>query len=678
MKNFQPIIKNWLKVFLGGIPLTTLIFLFRFLGWLSPLELAVYDLFFQLRPLEAKDERIVIVGLEEKDISKYYPLTDSTLANLLTKIKEQQPAYIGLDFYRDVSVGDGSQELRGVFENSSTLYGLEKISGSPEEQIPAPEILKQKGQTASAAVVVDSDGVLRRGFITPIADGKTNLYSLGATLGILYLMAQGFEPQDSVDGRSMQIGSVVFRSFEKDDGGYQNADSGGYQILVNYRNPQQSFEFRSFSEVLNEEIEPDLFTNRLVLIGSTALSIKDAFFTPFSRSFNAAPSPQYGVEIQAYLASHLISSVLDGRPTIKTLPNFAEYLTVIFWGSLTGFLLWRLRLSQNYLRLSLNWVGLTLLLIGFLIAGSYVAFLEGWWIPIISSALEIIGMALVIIGLILVDKNQQLNRLLQQLQLAQEQIIEEKKQSEIARFIRGITHEINNPLSFINNFAQLSLEAVLKLKEEQENPLEQSSSESQQKLTEKIEANLVDLVAQSNKATKITKSLLLQAHPKIRQPVLTNINDLIEANLQIVTYSKQAEKGDFSLYVETEYELRIGQQLIIAGDLNQIVVNLLHNACDAVFEKKDRVGSEFEPTILVTTNLLENQWIEIAVIDNGDGIPPEIAQHIFEPFNTSKQPGEGTGLGLYIVDDLAKQNQWEIHWIREEEKTRFVVKLPIN
>ena len=236
-------------------------------------------------------------------------------------------------------------------------------------------------------------------------------------------------------------------------------------------------------------------------------------------------------------------------------------------------------------------------------------------------------------------------------------------------------------MTFINNFADLTLETTQKLQEEQRKYLGQLNSESLQetkKLTLRIINNLVDIVEQSKRATKITQSLLRQANPDIKHLTLTNFNDLIEANLNIVSYSKQTEKKDFSLNIETEYDLRIGEQLIMAGDLNRIIVNLLNNACDAVFEKKDQVGSEFDPSIFVTTNLLENQWIEITVIDNGDGITPEIAEHIFEPFNTSKEPGKGTGLGLYLIYDLAKKNKWEVNWSRQEEKTKFCLKIPIN
>ena len=416
----------------------------------------------------------------------------------------------------------------------------------------------------------------------------------------------------------------------------------------------------------------------MVLIGATAPSIRDVFYTPFSRSLNSPPSTFYGVEIQANIASHLVSAVLDKRSIIRTLPNLIENLLMVFWGCITAILLWGLRSESNYLKLSVMLLSITLGLMGILIGGSYFLFLQGWWIPVISSFLTIGGCSLITIGLILVEKNQEIRQLLTNLEQAQEQIVQEKKQAGLAKFVAGVAHEINNPLTFINNFADLTLEASQKLEEEQAKYLEKLTPESQkktQKLTKRIVENLVDLVEQSKKATRITQSLLRQAHPDMKQSTLTNINELVEANLSIISYSKQTEKSDFSLRVETEYDLAIGQQLVIAGDLNQIIVNLLNNACDAVFEKKDRVGSEFEPTILVTTNIIENQGIEIEVIDNGDGIPTEIVEHIFEPFNTSKEPGKGTGLGLFLVYDLVKQNQWDISWKRENELTKFSLRL---
>ena len=123
----------------------------------------------------------------------------------------------------------------------------------------------------------------------------------------------------------------------------------------------------------------------MVLIGATAPSIRDVFYTPFSRSLNSPPSTFYGVEIQANIASHLVSAVLDKRSIIRTLPNLIENLLMVFWGCITAILLWGLRSESNYLKLSVMLLSITLGLMGILIGGSYFLFLQGWWIPVISS-----------------------------------------------------------------------------------------------------------------------------------------------------------------------------------------------------------------------------------------------------------------------------------------------------
>lgn len=660
-----------------GIALTGSLVLLRSLGWLQPLEWAGYDWFFQLRPLEPMEPRIIIVGLGEKEIHQYYPLSDRTLAELIEKIKVQQPIVIGLDFYRDFSVGEGKEALIKTFKETPQLIAVEKVIGDEDTRVKPPSLLKQRGQIAASDVVVDSDGVVRRGLLVPIADGKSNLYTLGATVALLYLQSQKIS-FSSPDGKNIQLGQQVFRAFSENDGGYRGADQGGYQVLINFRNPQQSFQRVSFSDVLSGKIEANLFRERIVLVGTTAESIKDEFYTPFSRSLNRMPQTTYGVEVQANVASHLLSAVLERRPTIQVMPKVLENLFIVFWGILSGLLIWRLRQEKNYVSLSGKIFLISLLLTMVLGFSSYQAFLRGWWLPLVPSLLEIGGITILMSGGILHQKNQDLKNLYQQLEKAQEQMILEEKQKALANLVAGVAHEVNNPLNFIINFADLNLEWGEKLQQELEKNSENLSVKSLaeiEKILELIRENLQEILEQGQRATRITQSLLLQASSS-SQARLTDINELVDSMLSLVTYSFHAEKQDFCLTVETDYEPAIGERMIVAEDLQQILINLIKNAFHAVFEAQTKLGEHFDPMIQVTTQLRGEDEIEIAIIDNGEGIRGEIQDQIFEPFKSTKPPHEGTGLGLYITYELVRKNGGNIRWLRDKNCTYFVVNFP--
>jgi signal transduction histidine kinase len=152
---------------------------------------------------------------------------------------------------------------------------------------------------------------------------------------------------------------------------------------------------------------------------------------------------------------------------------------------------------------------------------------------------------------------------------------------------------------------------------------------------------------------------------------------LIDSILKIASYSRQFEKEDFCINLETNYDLTIGEKKILVEDFTKIFINLINNACDAVLEKREKKGEEFHPTIGVATQLLDEHFLKITVWDNGEGISPLIASTIYEPFATTKSAKQGTGLGLYITYDLVKKNGGQICWERVAGVTQFIVLFPI-
>ena len=398
---------RWRGVFVV-VPATTGILLgIRFMGLLQPLELAAYDLFFQLRPSEMQDERIVLVAIDEPDIQKYNsPISDATLAKLLNIIKQQQPRSIGLDIYRDLPVEPGYKELAAVFESTPNLIGIRKFVGNKYGHgVAASPILEQRRQIGANDSLADGDGKIRRALIS-LRDnsdrGKTVL-SFSTALALQYLKAENINAK-VLDPKTqkIQLGKAIFTPLEANDGGYVRADVGGYQILSNYRNFQQGFKSISLTDVLENRIAKDLFRDRLVLIGITAESSSDRFVTPFNNAIlDSSFILTSGVKIQANIASQLISSAIDGRPLLKVWTKPIEYLWIAFWTLISSYICWTRRYATKKNRVNhtfrLPWAFLAIvgLEIG-IIVGSYMAFSFGWWVPMVPTLLAIFSSAIAI------------------------------------------------------------------------------------------------------------------------------------------------------------------------------------------------------------------------------------------------------------------------------------------
>jgi adenylate cyclase len=363
----------------------------RSFGWLQFLEWLAYDQFIQFRPRPAVDERIVIIGIDETDLQalERYPITDATLAQLLTKVKQQQPRAIGLDIFRDFPVAPGSQQLRQLLRSTPNLIGIEKKQARQEVSgINPSSVLKELGQTASNNVVLDADGKLRRGLLY-WTDGDEYLEGIGLRLALEELAAQGIAPNPNSD--ILQLGQATFKPFEANDGSYVNADDGAHQVLLNYRGPARSFRTVSLMQVMQNRLPANFLRDRIVLIGVTAPSIQDTFYTPFSGNTITSPEKTAGVEIIATVTSQVLDAVKTGRSSLQVWSDPQEWLWIILWAVVGTAVGWWIRAPR--------WaIGAMVGLMGSLILGSYGAFLAGWWIPVIPPALALSTAAIVLTG----------------------------------------------------------------------------------------------------------------------------------------------------------------------------------------------------------------------------------------------------------------------------------------
>jgi adenylate cyclase len=373
---------DWRGVLVAAPSVAGLIMVLRLMGWLQSLEWSAFDQFFRTRPLEPIDSRIVIVGINEADLKQVgkWPIPDEVLAKLLNKLKAQQPRAIGLDLYRDLPVEPGHQALIEVFKSTPNLIGIEKVVGGDRGfAVAPPPVLSQKDQVGANDVLVDGDGKVRRGLLYLTPAGRDAIASLGLRLAMIYLEKEGITPKSAQNGL-LQLGQAIFVPFEHNDGAYVRTDARGYQMLLNFRGAAGSFRTVSMMDVLEDRVPKDWVRDRIVLVGPTAASLNDFFYTSYSGSHTNVKGRTAGVEIQTSLASQILSSALDGRPLIKTWLDPLEYGWIFLWSCLGAGLAWKLQ--------SLQWrtVGLSVAG-GGLLGGSYLAFLSGWWIPVVPPLL---------------------------------------------------------------------------------------------------------------------------------------------------------------------------------------------------------------------------------------------------------------------------------------------------
>jgi len=410
---------RWRVVLLITPVVAALVLLSRAFGWLQPLEIAALDQFFQARPQQAVDDRIVIVEITEADIrSRGYPINDRTLAQLLQNLKQQQPRVIGLDIFRDLPVGEGQDELAKVFETTPNLIGIRKVVADRASGavVNPPPILNKLGQVAANDLIADADGKIRRILLGLQDKTGQQISTLGAELALRYLAVQGVAPEViDRDNQQIQLGKAQFVPLKSNDGGYVNIDDRGYQLLGKFRNLRAGFRSISFNDALEGRF-PEPIRDRVVLIGITAESAGDFFLTSYSRSGNNSINFS-GVSIHAEAVSQILRAALEGDAPIRFWSDWVEIGCIVVAALIGTSLSWGLhtyhivlkRKKHTLIGTPLITLSTIALLSAVLLGGGYVAFLQGWWVPVMAPILALTASSLVTIGYVaqLSDKMRQ-------------------------------------------------------------------------------------------------------------------------------------------------------------------------------------------------------------------------------------------------------------------------------
>ncbi|WP_427158933.1 CHASE2 domain-containing protein [Aliinostoc sp. HNIBRCY26] len=373
------------------VTVVILVLLLRSLGLLQSLELAVLDQFFHLRPQESPNHRITIVAVDEASLRHGFPIADGVIAELLAKLQAHQPRAIGLDIYRDVPIKYGYTELVQAYQAMPNLVGVELLAPEGKQRVAPPPQLNPQ-QVGFNNIVYDPDGKVRRSLLYWHIGNQPH-ESFALKLAALYLKPEKILPIRAANNpESLQLGQAVFTRFTGNDGAYVGVDARGYQILSNFpkrdcdtaKKNRCSYQQVSMADVLADKVSPNLIKDRIVLIGSTAASIKEGVFIPYSSRLISGAEPIPGIVLQAYFVDQLISAALDGRPLLQAWPDVWEYLWIFLWSYIGAVTTWQIRRPLP----SILTVIFSCLL---LILSAYLAFLSGWWIPLIPSLLTFSG-----------------------------------------------------------------------------------------------------------------------------------------------------------------------------------------------------------------------------------------------------------------------------------------------
>jgi signal transduction histidine kinase len=265
---------------------------------------------------------------------------------------------------------------------------------------------------------------------------------------------------------------------------------------------------------------------------------------------------------------------------------------------------------------------------------------------------------------------------LQQLQATQTQLVAQEKLASLGALTAGIAHEIKNPLNFVTNFAQLSVDLVVELRAELARMPAPLTEESQE-LLDFLEQNVVKIREHGQRADRIITSMLLHARGGKAEWQSADLNALVTQAVTLAYHGQRAQEPTSAITLQTDLDPEAGAIFGLPQDLSRVFLNIAGNACCALLDKKKSSGDDFTPTLKVKTRNLGDR-VEVRIRDNGGGVPAAIRDKIFQPFFTTKAAGVGTGLGLSISFDIVVRiHQGELRLETEEgSHAEFIIILP--
>ncbi len=269
---------------------------------------------------------------------------------------------------------------------------------------------------------------------------------------------------------------------------------------------------------------------------------------------------------------------------------------------------------------------------------------------------------------------------LRDLQAAQARLVHAQKMAALGQLTAGIAHEIKNPLNFVNNFADLSVELFDELKEAMAQVIGAPDTDKRIEILETIgtlSGNLEKIAEHGRRADGIVRSMLQHSRGSSGDWLATDLNALVEESLKLAYHGARAQDQDFKITLELDLDRNLAPIEVVSQDVSRVLLNLISNGFYAVTKRGLEADPAFRPHLKIATRDF-GKGVEIRVRDNGVGIPAESCEKLFQPFFTTKPTGEGTGLGLSISYEIITQQHGGTITVDSEvgEFTQFTVRLP--
>jgi CHASE2 domain-containing sensor protein len=378
--------RRWMPLVLASL-VAGLVLGVRQLGGWVPLELMIYDRLHQRQATLGPDPRLLLVEITEADLQALQRPTpsDATLATAIATLQTHQPRVIGVDLYRDLPQGNGQAALQTALA-APNVVTITKLGDRPSQTIPPPPGVPPE-RVGFNDLIVDPDGVIRRNLLLAASGDGANspvLYSFGLRLALQYLAAEDITLAPSPQNASyFALGGSTFFPLTATFGAYRVVDALGYQVPLRYRSGPTVAQRISLSALLAGEFSPDWVRDRVVLIGTTAASSNDLFYTPYSRGA-VEDHLMAGVTLHAYMTSQILRTALDQQPLPWAWPEAGEVAWILLWvggGTLLGD---RLRGWRGWLL----GVGAS----GAIVLGlPLVLFTQGGWVPLLPGVVALGG-----------------------------------------------------------------------------------------------------------------------------------------------------------------------------------------------------------------------------------------------------------------------------------------------